>query len=145
SGLFISDQNNNRVLGYGTTTATFLKNSAAATLVIGQADFTHGAANHGNATPDGIGLNVPGHVATDGKRLYVADTQNNRVLVWNSILAASNGASADFAIGQPSLTTNAPGAGQTGLDAPRGVAATKNRLVIADTGNNRVLVWQPPP
>lgn len=30
-------------------------------------------------------LNHPGKVATDGKRLIIADTWNNRVLIWNEI------------------------------------------------------------
>ena len=38
-----------------------------------------------NNSGGGANLNHPGKVATDGKRLIVADTYNNRVLIWNSI------------------------------------------------------------
>jgi len=37
-------------------------------------------------------------------KLYVADTQNNRVLIYNSIPTA-NGAAADVVLGAPNFTT----------------------------------------
>ena len=37
-------------------------------------------------------------------KLYVADTQNHRILIFNSI-PTSNGAAADLVLGQPNLTT----------------------------------------
>jgi len=45
-------------------------------------------------------LNHPMGVATDGVRLFVADTCNNRVLIWNSI-PTTNYAPADVVVGQP--------------------------------------------
>lgn len=145
AGLFVSDASNNRVLAYGTNSATYLTDSAAATRVFGQPSFTVNNANHGAAV-DGTGFDMPLHLAIDGKRLYVVDFNNNRVLVWNDIRTAVSGQSADFAIGQPNLTTRTAGlTAPSYLNTPRGVIATNGRLAIADAGNNRVLLWQPPP
>jgi len=49
-------------------------------------------------------------VTSDGTRLFVTDLGHNRVLVWNSIPNA-NGAAADFALGQPDLTSATPNYG----------------------------------
>ena len=40
----------------------------------------------------------------DGGRLFVADTQNSRVLIYNSI-PASSGATPDVVVGQPDFDT----------------------------------------
>jgi hypothetical protein len=70
----------------------------AATLVIGQPDFTHGA--HGT---NANGLFDPSGAAVDAAgNLYVADAFNNRVLEYNAPL--SNGMAANLVIGQPDFT-----------------------------------------
>src|SRR6185369_5062478 len=53
-----------------------------ATLVLGQPDFTTTAENVA-ATP--TTLRLPTAVASDGVHLVVADTNHNRVLIWNRI------------------------------------------------------------
>ena len=70
--------------------------------------------------------------------LYVADTANNRVLVFWS---AWDDPVPDVVLGQTSMTTNAPGSGWNQLRAPEGVFfdAATGALWVADTGNNRVL------
>ena len=81
NGLVVSDQADNRVLYIPTTNGTFAAgtdNGKAATAVFGQTGF--------NATGAGSGLsalNGPHHVScdTDGY-VYVADTGNNRVLIF---------------------------------------------------------------
>ena len=47
------------------------------------------------------------HVANTG-RLYLADTNNNRVLFWNSAANKPNGEPADGVIGQPDYFTITP-------------------------------------
>ncbi len=86
------------------------------------------------------GLNLPTAVATDGVRLAVADTDNNRVLIWRSIPAV-NGAPPDVVIGQPDLKTNLPRTDRSGLRGPQGVWFHQGRLLIADTQNSRVLIF----
>ncbi|GEM_PF-1679139 len=85
-------------------------------------------------------MNLPGAVASDGTHLVVADSANNRVLVFNSI-PTTNGANADVVIGQPDFTSHLPGTAQNKLSYPTGVTLAGGRLFIADTYNHRVLIF----
>ena len=77
-----------------------------ATLVLGQPDFTTVTENLA-ATP--TTLRLPTAVASDGVHVVVADTNHNRVLIWNRI-PTSNDAPADVVVGQPNFTsTSLPG------------------------------------
>lgn len=108
--------------------------------LVGQADFTTGVANRG-ATTSALGLAQPlGGVATDGAKFYVADYSNNRVLGWNSI-PASPATAPDFVIGQDSYTANTAGTAANALALPAGVFIAGSKLIVADSGNNRVLIW----
>jgi hypothetical protein len=73
-------------------------------------------------------------------RLYVADYNNNRVLVWNTIPTISF-AAANFALGQSSLTTNSSGTSASTLSRPWAIHSDGTRLFVSDYNNNRVLVW----
>ena len=108
-----------------------------ASLVLGQPDFT--TTNQNLAAN---GMRNPTGVATDGTVLAVADTDNNRVLIWLS-LPHSNDQPADVVIGQASFTTNATAVPptQTSLRGPEGVWINQGRLFIADTQDNRVLIY----
>lgn len=114
-----------------------------ATLVLGQPDFTSTEWRIG-----ADGLRSPNAVATDGRILAVADTDNNRVLIWFSI-PNSNRQAADVVVGQPDFRTVTPNTGtgdprvpgQKTLRGPEGVWIQDGRLFVADTGNDRVLIW----
>ncbi len=86
-------------------------------------------------------LNNPVSVATDGKRLFVSDWGNNRILIWDSI-PASNQTPADLVFGQPDFDSTSPGEGLNQLDSPYQVSTDGKRLVVADSANNRILVWK---
>ncbi len=74
NGLLVSDRSANRVLLFAKDSLT---NGAAATKVIGQLDFI----STGSST-----LNQPCHIAEDSNaRVYVADYQNNRILIFGSL------------------------------------------------------------
>ncbi|WP_348235129.1 hypothetical protein, partial [Salmonella enterica] len=61
------------------------------------------------------------------------------MLIWNT-LPTTNGQQANVAIGQPNLTTLTFAITATGLRQPRSVTvAPDGRVVVADTGNHRVL------
>lgn len=110
-----------------------------ATRVIGQADFTSGSANRGAAV-SALGLAQPlGPVATDGTRFFIADYGNHRVLGYAEIPTATTAAL--FVLGQDSATASTPGTGPTRMALPASVAIADGRLVVADAGNNRVLIW----
>lgn len=117
--------------------------TAQADSVLGQADFTGTASGLSQSA-----FRQPTAVASDGTRLVVSDTNNNRVLIWNSIPAANN-APADLVLGQPDFTTSTPNTG-TGdpnrpsaktLRGPEGVWIQNGKLFVADDQNYRVLIW----
>ena len=72
-----------------------------ATVVLGQPNFTTTTENLA-ATP--TTLRLPTAVASDGVHLVVADTNHNRVLIWNRI-PTTNNAPADVVVGQPNFTS----------------------------------------
>ena len=77
-------------------------------------------------------------------RLFVADSDNNRVLIYN--LGMDNellDRVPDFVLGQSDFVSNAAATTQSGFKAATGIAYDPdgNRLFIADSQNNRVMVY----
>src|SRR6516162_10040622 len=68
-----------------------------ASTVLGQSDFSTTTLNL-NATANS--LRLPTAVSSDGVHLVVADTDHNRILIWNSIPSVNN-QPADVVVGQP--------------------------------------------
>jgi len=80
--------------------------------------------------------------------LYVADTNNHRVLIFRNARAA-NGAQADAVIGQRDFFTTTPGGPGTsntvGFRSPSGlVVDRRGNLYVVDSGNNRILRFARP-
>ncbi len=142
SKIFVADYSNNRVLIWNSIPTS---NQVAADVVLGQPNFTSNTANNG-----GIGsgtLNGPAAIYSDGTRLFVADTDNNRVLIWNSV-PTSNQVAADVVLGQPNMTSNTANGGgisaQT-LRSPDGVYSDGSKVFVSDWLNHRVLIWNSMP
>jgi len=136
--LAVTDFGNNRVLLWN---AIPTGNNTPADLVLGQPDMQSNASNNGGVSASSLSLPTATHV--DGTHVFVADYLNNRVLIWNSVPAA-NGAPADVALGQSSMgtnTTNSGGLSASSLSLPLDVLTVGSKLLVADSGNNRVLVW----
>lgn len=115
-------------------------------LVLGQANFSSTSNNAGANVNEASSssLSSPKGIHFDGTRLYVADTLNHRVLIWNSA-PTTNGQTANIVLGQANMTDNSPNRNgavscQT-LSRPSSVIASGNRLFIADTGNHRILIY----
>jgi sugar lactone lactonase YvrE len=132
---------NHRVLSWSSAQA--FTSGQPADLVIGQPGF----ATQGG----GLGADLfygPEAAAVDTSgNLWVADTENNRVLRFDQPF--SNGMSASLVLGQPDFDSNAPnrggGVAANTLYYPRGLAMdAAGYLYVADDANNRVLRYSPP-
>lgn len=163
-GLWVADTGNNRVLYFGPIT----QNGQAARLVLGQPDFN--TDQQFRRFPEYITradtMLAPASVWVAAGRVFVADLGNSRVLIWNTI-PSRNAQPADVVVGQPDFsspewkTTATPsnqklcpsnGTDKDGkptypdrcaatLDMPRAVLSDGRRLFVADSGNDRVLIW----
>jgi WD40 repeat protein len=121
-----------RVLGFSVPIS--INQSAA--FALGVANLTAAS----TAIVDGANFGGRG-LGSDGTKFYVSDSLNNRILVFNA-LPSSNGASADKVLGQSLLATNnTPGCTQAGASNPLGLINAGGKLIVADSGNNRVLIW----
>ncbi len=119
-GLLVADAGNNRVLYFPGTAKTFTSGEAA-TIVFGQKDFTSSAAGRGLNQ-----MSAPRHIATDADdHLYVADSGNSRVLIFDHAPTAVPDSAAAIA-----LTNN--------LSSPRGiyVSPATGDIWVADAGSN---------
>jgi NHL repeat-containing protein len=141
----VCDTGHHRVLLWRTAPA---RDAAPADLVIGQPDFESEGRN-GRTGPGDATVNVPTGVALERDLLVVADAWNHRVLVWHGVPTRSN-QPADVVLGQDGFADVLSNRGETSTAADRlhwcyGVAVADGRLVVADTGNRRVLVWNAVP
>ncbi len=134
--LFVTDYRNKRVLVFsGASVATHMN----ASMVLGKRNFT---TNTGTASQTVLG--GPTAVAYDAvhNRLFVADTDANRILVFTGS-TLSYGMSGAYVLGQATFSATSTATTQAGMNAPTGLAydTTTNKLYVADSGNNRVLVF----
>ena len=138
--LFVADSGCNRVVIFDPVPST---NGAAATLVLGQFDFTSHHPNGDNGVVGAGTLDHPGSVWANANTLFVADAYNNRVLVWSSLPTLS-GQPADLVLGQTSFTSAASGVGPDAMAIPYALVADEHTLFVADALNNRVLLYPLP-
>lgn len=173
--IYVLDSGNNRILGFN----SYVGPDQSADIVIGQPQLTDSGSANGNNTaftqptdrtlafqryPNLIStLESPKatHMATDSEdNLYVADTENNRILKFNSPFTTDT--IADEVWGQSDFTSRMPSCGQNGmnptastfcfghkgiegLDVFMSVLATgitidtNGNLWVSDAGNLRVL------
>ena len=145
--LFVADSNrvgaspsDNRVLIYNDV-AGMLKTPTAewdytqrcpvcvgqANVVLGQPDFTTITPT---LKPTRTGMRNPTAVASDGVHLIVADTDSNRVLIWNTI-PTQNNQQADVVLGQPDFTSNFPAnpPSAKSMSGPQGRLDSKREVV----------------
>lgn len=147
-GLVVPDTGNHRVLLYGLV-STLLASTMAnppALYVLGQMNFGGGLPNRGSVPAyDTMSSPIAASVGSSGgdPRLVVADRDNNRVLLWDSLPSASNVA-ANRVLGQgdgASVTANPGGVSLSTLNAPGAVYTNGESVAVADTENHRVLLW----
>ena len=122
-GLLVSDSVHHRVLFFPGNSKTFTSGESA-TIVFGQTTFS--AAGSGNGDSQ---LNSPHHIATDNDdRLYVADSGNGRVMIFDHAPTSSSGAHAAIVL-------------TTGLSSPRGMHVNRitGDIWVADAGSNSAI------
>ncbi len=141
--LWVADTGNNRVLRFAG--AGTLANGAGAAQVFGQSTFTAST-----AATSSTGMKAPAAICTETgfvppfatiiQRLWVADTDNGRVLRFETPLNSANGAAASGVLGQSTFTSSTATLSSTGMSEPSGLAAEPNgRLWVADRAFKRVL------
>ena len=135
--LFVADCANARILRF--TNAQAFATGGSAEAVFGQSDF-NGVS--GGFTQSKI--RCVGEMAIDSAgRLWVADTDNNRVLRWDGAASLASGQPASAVLGQPDFTTITAGTTQSKMSSPEGLFIdASGRLWVADTNNNRVLRFE---
>ena len=148
NNFYVADEGSNRVVEFNTpltTTATPGSGDTVADLVFGVPTLTsvgncltgHPSSSSSTCGPAGVDVDNAGDV-------FVADTADNRVLVFDNALATNT--VADIVLGQPDFAHyNANSVDPGGLFNPRQAAidrnSTPNHLYVADTTNSRVLGW----
>ena len=136
--LLVADAGNHRVLGW----QPHPDKDRAADLLLGQPDFDT-AREWPFGPHSGDRLRFPYAVALEGERLAVADTANNRILLWDAIPA--DGRPADHVLAQAAFTENGENrwtsVQRDTLCWPYGMSLHGDRLAVADSGNNRVMIW----
>jgi hypothetical protein len=136
-GVFIADAGNHRILRWDIHPDV----DREADAVLGQPDF-HSGTEFPYQSQEGR-LRFPYALASGGG-LALADTANNRVLFWEE--EPSDDCPADHVLGQRDFAA----AGENRWEAvgpdtlcwPYGLARDGDRLAVADSGNNRVVIWR---
>ncbi len=141
--LFVADQANNRILVFNTLPTT---NAPAADWAIGQGNTTSSAVGTDYELSSNY-LRNPQAIYFHDAKLYLTDYGNHRVLVYNTVPAASD-ARPDFVIGHAyswGLSANCSiSVNNKCFNLPQMVAAQGSKLAIADLGNHRVLFFDLP-
>lgn len=137
--LLIADAGNHRILGWSPAPGT----DCPADILLGQPDFT-GAEEWPYGPHTGDRFRFPYAIGLADDRLVVADTANNRILLWDGVPA--DGRAADHVLAQPSFGTNGENrwtsVQRDTLCWPYGLSLRGDRLAVADSGNNRVVIWR---
>lgn len=139
--LLVADAGDHRVLGWSPQPA----GDTDADLVLGQPDFTSAEEwPYGPHTNDKF--RFPYAIGLDGDTLAAADTANNRVLIWDGMPDGPHCRGADHVLAQPDFGANGENrwtaVQHDTLCWPYGLSLRGDRLAVADSGNNRVMLWK---
>lgn len=140
--LAVADAGRNRIMLWEKTPQS---NGAPCDRVLGQADFAGQDANRAHYGPSAASVNMPYGIAAMGQEFLIADTANSRLLGWPSQQADM----ANSLAGQFHFTDKGDNrwqqATRDSICWPYGVSVCGSTAVIADSGNNRVLLWDKTP
>jgi hypothetical protein len=140
--LMIADAGNNRIMGWRSLPR---ESGAPCDYVLGQASTTEIDHNRGGYYPTAATLNMPYGLAVVGDRLAVADTASSRLVGFAPHARATN-ALARALSGQHQFCDKGDNrwaaAARDSVSWPYAIAACGTTALVADTGNNRVLLWE---
>lgn len=140
--LFVSDAGNNRVMAWRTFPQAA---GQACDFVLGQPDFK--GLNHNRASyhPTSSAMNMPYGLTVQGEMLVVTDTANSRLLGFELDGLAMDSPAIALA-GQSMFSDKGDNrwraASRDSLCWPYSASACGDLLVMADAGNNRILLWE---
>jgi hypothetical protein len=143
----VSDAGNNRVLVYAGMPE---RSAQAADIVLGQADAQSVDHNQSGYWPRASSMNMPYAIAAHAEWLVCADTANSRLIGFHRADRAS-GAAARALAGQADFHQKGDNrwssAAADSLCWPYGLGVCAGgsgpaRVVVADSGNNRVSIWE---
>ncbi|KAB2851486.1 MAG: alpha/beta hydrolase-fold protein [Ignavibacteriales bacterium] len=132
--LWVSDYLNNRILKF--ENASSKPTGSSADVVLGQPGFTVNTPGTSiNKMKGPVGIFVDGN-----DRLWVTDRLNHRVLRFDNASTLTNGANADFVLGQPDFNTGTSGLSSTKMNRPMGVYLDKeDNLWVCEDDNKRAI------
>lgn len=137
--LLVADAGDHRVLGW----QPHPDKDGPAGLLLGQSGFDS-AVEWPYGPHTGDRFRFPYAVALDAGRLAVSDTANNRILLWDGV--PEDGRAADHVLAQPTFASNGENRWSSvqhdTLCWPYGISLHGNHLAVADSGNNRVVLWR---
>ena len=139
--LLIADAGDHRVLGWCPQPDA----DRDADLVIGQPNFT-GSEEWPYGPHTGDRFRFPYAICLDEQRLAVADTANNRILLWDGMPEGPVCRGADHVLAQPDFGSNGENrwtsVQRDTLCWPYGMSLRGDLLAVSDSGNNRVMIWR---
>ncbi|MBP9699238.1 MAG: NHL repeat-containing protein [Elusimicrobia bacterium] len=137
SDVLVADTNNHRVQIFSKSDVLNYdgRNAIAPKTVLGSGVGVSSATSQN-------GFSSPQGVFSDGSILLVADTNNHRILGWETIPTEPS-QKADFVLGQNSFTSNVVQAPRDGthFSSPIRVQIQNAKLIVSDIGNGRVLTY----
>ncbi len=139
--LYVADAGNHRVLGWSPLPTS----DRPADIVLGQVDFTN-SFEFPYTAQGPQRLRFPYALTLTETGLAVGDMANNRVLLWHDLPQSGCFQAADEVLGQLDFATNGENrwdvVAEDTLCWPYGLHYHAGKLAIADSGNNRVMIWQ---
>jgi len=140
--ILAADAGNNRIMVWN---AMPNSDGAPCSLVLGQSGFDGLDHNCAGYNPSERALNMPYGMAIRDDLVLLADTANSR-LIGFALSNLEMDAAATGLAGQPGFADKGDNrwrfAARDSLCWPFGLAASGSLLAVADTGNNRVLLWE---
>ncbi|MDF5722050.1 MAG: hypothetical protein PUP91_16505 [Rhizonema sp. PD37] len=144
--LVVTDAGNNRVMIWqGVPT----ENNTPCAVVLGQKNFTAVEMNQGVYFPHAGSLSMPYGVAATNDWLMVADTANSRLLGWQKpeSIISLQGVQSHAIAGQLNFQSKSENRDfglptRDSLNWCYGIKISGKTAVIADSGNNRILLWK---